>query len=72
MKSGNKGLTIPMPNDPLLKDPEPLAKWRLPQELPSRRVFPPAAGGSPRWLSGLLIVMAILIILALLSQARSA
>jgi hypothetical protein len=59
-----------MPLDPIPKDPESLEKWRqLPQEPPSRQALPPAAGGSQRWV-GLLIVMAILIILALLAQAR--
>ncbi len=62
-----------MPQVPLPKDPDSLEKWKqLPQEPPSRQALPPMAGGSQRWLTGLLIVLAVLIILALLSQARPA
>ena len=60
-----------MPKDPLPHDPESLEKWKqLRQEPPSREALPPLFGGS-RWLFGLLIVMAVVIILAL-AQGRPA
>jgi hypothetical protein len=65
-----------MPRDPLPPDPDSVEKWKqMPQNAPSRNALPPATGGmgQARWLYGLLIVMAVLIILSwLLQQARPA
>jgi hypothetical protein len=58
------------PHEPLPPDPESLEKWRqLPHNRPSREALPPAAGGL-RLATGLLIVFALLIILALIFQGR--
>ena len=60
-----------MPRDPLPSDPESLEKWKqMPQNAPSRDALPPATGGArqARWLYGLLIVIAVLIILSLILQ----
>jgi hypothetical protein len=59
-----------MPDDPLPPDPDSLARWHdLPQNQPSKRALPPVAGGS-RWVWGLLVILAVVVIVSLLAQSR--
>ncbi len=55
-----------MSNPDLLPDSEALEAWdKLPKNMPSRQALPPMTGGT-RWVWGLLIVLAIVIIFGLL------
>lgn len=51
-------------------DPESQAAWeKLPKNAPSKEALPPMTGGS-RWVFGLLIVIAVIIVLGFLLQGR--
>ncbi|MBI1277285.1 MAG: hypothetical protein GC179_04065 [Anaerolineaceae bacterium] len=55
-----------MSNPELPPDPEALEAWeKLPKNAPSPQALPPMTGGT-RWVWGLLIVVAIIIIFGLL------
>lgn len=55
-----------MSNPDLPPDPEALETWeKLPKNAPSRQALPPMTDGT-RWMWGLLVVLAIVIIFGLL------
>ncbi len=55
-----------MSNPDLPPDPDAQAAWeKLPKNAPSRQALPPMTGGT-RWVWGLLIILAIIIIFGLL------
>lgn len=57
-----------MPRDELPPDPDSLAQWeRLPHNKPSKQALPPVAGGT-RWVWGLLLILAALVVVGLLLQ----
>lgn len=54
--------------DNLPPDPDSVEKWRqMPQNQPSKEALPPVALGV-RWMLGVVILIAILIVLSLLLQ----
>lgn len=60
-----------MSRDELPPDPDALAQWKkLPQNPPSKRALPPAAGGM-RWTLWLLALLVALAVIALLLQNSS-
>jgi len=55
-----------MSNRDLPPDPDALEAWeKLPKNTPSRQALPPMTGGT-RWVWGLLIILAIIVIFGLL------
>jgi hypothetical protein len=55
-----------MPSENLPPDPDSVTKWKqLPQNAPSKEALPPMTGGT-RWVWGLLILLAIVIVFGLL------
>jgi hypothetical protein len=58
-----------MPDDELEPDPDAVEQWRkLPQNAPSRQAFPPATGGMPRWLWGLIGLGVLILVVGALSH----